>query len=334
MPKIATGAKQLLSDDLVRVAWSGLSANDELELRLDEAVYSLSTLELDPKLLNFMRQPRLDVNEYQISLDKVSKEVKMLNFVLNSNSHGPFAWSLEGNQTTESFQSDSIAVGMNRSCYLLRLTRAGEKWQVENVNIPVLASGTIGIPSYQIPEEIRDVALYAAYRDLAKDRLHFSTLIDLTASMSPWLQHNAHLSCVSAVTAISATVTKKYPSVSLNGLKVLDIEPGKAGLGQLQDEIRTLTSQNLRSLPLHSLIPKLTAELPPKSVLFVVSDEVPVIKQETVNQLEQRDVELNLLLLGNDAIIPRLPQSKKLVVSRLGDIEPNTPVESILDSIA
>jgi len=264
----------------------------------------------------------------------VPQVVKVLNFVLNTNSHGPFAWSLEGNQTTESYQSDSIAVGMNRSCYLLRLTRVGEKWQVENVNIPVLASGTIGIPSYQIPEEIRDLALYAAYRDLAKDRLHFNALIDLTASMSPWLQQDAHLSCISAVTSISATVTKKYVSASLNGLKVLEIEPGKAGLDELQDQIRNLTSQNLKSLPLHSLIPKLTDELAPKSVLFVISDEVPVIKQETVTQLEQRDVELNLLLLGNDAVIPRLPESRNLVVSLVGDVDPSTPIESILDCIA
>ena len=334
MPKIATGAKQLLSDTFITVSWSGIGTNDELKIHLDEESISLSSLQLDKKLLDFMRQPNPERPEYQIGLDRIPKAVKEVNFVLNTSAHGPFAWSVIGHNTDEAYQSDAITVGMNLSCYLLRLTRSGDKWELENINIPVLASGTIGVPLYLVSEEIRPLAQYAAFRNIARDRKNFFALIDLTASMSPWLAENAHLICMQAISAVSATVTRKFLPVSLNGLKSVEIEAGSAGQQELQAQIRNLTSQNLVSSPLHSLIPKLVKDLGEKSELFVISDEVPFISPEVIEILEAKDIDLNLLLLGDDAIIPKLASSSKIRVSAAGDVTEETPVEKILDVLS
>jgi hypothetical protein len=254
--------------------------------------------------------------------------------VLNTTSHGPFAWSVIGHTTDEEYQSDAITVGLNLSCYLLRLTRAGEKWEIENINIPVLAGGVVGIPMYLVAEEVRPAAQYAAFRNLAKGKKHFSALIDLTASMSPWLEVNAHMRCIEAVSAVAATVTRKYLSVSLNGLVSVEVEPGSAGRALLTSEIKSLVSHNLVSKPLHSLIPELISKLEADSVLYVISDEVPAILPEAIAQLEAKQVTLNLILLGNDSVLPRIPWSKNLNVNAIGDVDIDTPVEKILDAMA
>ena len=334
MAKIATGTKQLLSDPLVTLSWSGLGSNDELEIRLDETVISLSSLALDDALVSFMRRPNNQKDDFQIALSKVPKDIKVISFVLNTTSHGPFAWSVIGHTTDEEYQSDAIIVGLNLSCYLLRLTRAGEKWEIENINIPVLAGGVVGIPMYLVSEEVRPAAQYAAFRNLAKGKKHFSALIDLTASMSPWLEVNAHMRCIEAVSAIAATVTRKYLSVSLNGLVSVEVEPGSEGRALLNSEIKSLVSHNLVSKPLHSLIPEMISELETDSVLYVISDEIPAILPETISQLETKKVALNMILLGNDSVLPRLAESEYLKVSAVGDVERDTPVEKVLDAMA
>lgn len=334
MAKIATGAKQTLSDTLLTLSWSGLGSNDELEIHLNDESFSLASLQLDPKLNGFMRRPNNQKDDFQIALDKIPRDIQVVSFVLNTNEHGPFAWSVLGHTTDEDFQSDAIIVGLNLRCYLLKFTRTGDKWDLENVNIPVLASGTVGVPLYLVSEEVRGAAQYAAFRNLARDRKQFVALIDLTASMSPWLQQNAHLVCMEAISAVSATVTRKFLPVSLNGLRDVEIEAGSAGRAILQQEIRSLTSKNLVSQPLHSLIPELIKTMDSKTVLYVISDEIPAIMPDTVKTLEEKDVDLNLVLIGQDSIVPRLTESPRLRVSKVGDVLNNTPVEKVLDALS
>ena len=334
MAKIATGAKQTLSDTLLTLSWSGLGSNDELEIHLGDESFSLASLQLDPKLGSFMRRPNNHKDNFQIALDKVPAGVQVVSFVLNTNEHGPFAWSVQGHTTDEDFQSDAIIVGLNLRCYLLKFTRAGNKWDIENVNIPVLASGTVGVPLYLVSEEVRNAAQYAAFRNLARDRKHFAALIDLTASMAPWLQQNAHLVCIEAISAVSATVTRKFLRVSLNGLRDVEIEAGSAGRAMLQSEIRSLTAKNLSSQPLHSLIPELIKKMDSHTALYVVSDEIPAIMPATVAMLEEKDIDLNLVLIGQDSIVPRLPVSERLRISKVGDVVNNTPVEKVLDALS
>ncbi|MFZ4065870.1 MAG: hypothetical protein ACOYJ7_06185, partial [Rhodoluna sp.] len=94
MAKIATGSKQLLSDHLITLSWSGLGSNDDLEIHLDGESTSLSSLQIDEKLQSFMRRINIQKDDFQISLKKVPASVKVINFVLNKTSHGPFAWSV------------------------------------------------------------------------------------------------------------------------------------------------------------------------------------------------------------------------------------------------
>jgi len=333
MPKIATGAKQILSDSLISLSWSGLGTNDELEVHLGDEAISLANLQLDPKLVPFMRRTNANKDDFLIAMDKVPQGVKVLSFVLNTNQHGPFAWSVLGHTTDESYQSDAITVGLNRRCYLLKFSKTGEKWELENVNIPVLASGAVGVPLYLVADEVRPAAQYAAFRNLAGDRKHFLALIDLTASMAPWLHQNAHLVCIEAISAISATVTRKFLPVSLNGFKAIEIEAGAQGRALLQAEIKNLTAKNLISQPLHHLIPEFIEQMESKSILYVISDEVPVISPKTIQSLEAADIELNLVLLGNDSVVPRLQESKSLKVCRAGDVDLHTPVEKVLDAL-
>jgi hypothetical protein len=140
--------------------------------------------------------------------------------------------------------------------------------------------------------------------------------------------------CIEAVSAIAATVTRKYLSVSLNGLVSVEVEPGSEGRALLNSEIKSLVSHNLVSKPLHSLIPEMISELETDSVLYVISDEIPAILPETISQLETKKVTLNMILLGNDSVLPRLAESEYLKVSAVGDLERDTPVEKVLDAMA
>lgn len=334
MAKIATGSKQLLSDHLITLSWSGFGSNDELEIHLDGESTSLSSLQIDEKLQSFMRRINVQKDDFQIALKKVPASVKVLNFVLNTTSHGPFAWSVVGHTTDDEFQSDAITVGLNLSCYLLRLTRSGDKWEIENINIPVLAGGVAGVPMYLVTEEVRPAAQYAAFRNLAAGKKNFTALIDLTASMAPWLQANAHMICMEAVSAVAATVTRKHVPVSLNGLKTVEVEPGLTGQNFLQSEIKALVSHNLVSKPLHSLIPDMVSNLDNESVIYVISDEVPAILPKTIALLEEKKISLNLIVLGADSVIPRLQDSESIKVSAAGDVDRETPVEKILDAMA
>lgn len=322
---------QAISDTQWLLTWQGALRTDVVTAVIDGETMRVSPFDLGTIISEFA-SPDNQSNGILLDLGSAPEGVACVDFTLDVISEGMRAWTVEGLNTGEIWQNESVRVPADAPCLVLTLEKTGTSgWQIVAREKILGEQGDITIND-QIPENYRDLVAKATARGLAGNSGNFTAIVDITASMREAHDTGAVAKLLTCLVAISASANNRPIQVTYHGLYETRISVDEDLISNYSNSLAIADSKIVEVKPLHTLVPAVASATKEKSTIFVITDSMFFIEDDLVEELEKKKIRLSVLLIGPEISTFSFPEKMSFSITRLGDIS-NLDIKSTFDKI-
>jgi len=328
MTKIVANRPQEASDSQWLLTWQGASRSDVVTALLNGVAQKVHPFVKDSPLGKFAK-PDAQSNGMILDLSRVDESVNQIEFTLDCLTEGERSWTLEGLNTGEIWQNESVEVPADAPCLLLTMTKADDIWSF-TARDQVLGDQADVELDDQIPDAYRALVVRATARDLAQSRDNFSAIVDCSLSTRAAEQRGDVRKILSVLIAIAASANLRPLSVSYHGLAEgrFTVEDD---LEQAHGQMMNSTLDKASSAPaLHALVPTAVSKLRHGSVCYVITDSMFFYDEDLIAELNEKGVELRILLLSTQGVKFQINEGEGIKLISLGSLE-NLDEKAVLE---
>lgn len=319
MTKIVANRPQEVSENQWLLTWQGASRSDMISLLLDGEGHKLSPFPKDSSLAKFAK-PDVQSNGLILDLSGVDQAVGRIEFTIDCLTEGERSWTLEGLNSGEIWQSESVEVPADAPCLLLTMNNLEGAWSVTARDQVLGEQADVELDD-QIPEAYRALVVRATARDLAQSRDTFSAILDCSFSTRVAEQRGDVQKVLSVLIAIAASANLRPLSVSYHGLVEgrLTVEDD---LEKQHAEFLKAAMEKASNAPaLHALVPTMVSKLRRGSVCYVVTDSMFFYDDDLTAELIEQGIELRVLLLSSQGAKFQINEGDGIRLLPLGSLE-------------
>ena len=319
MTKIVANRPQEVSDNQWLLTWQGASRSDMVTVLLDGDAHKLNPFPKDSPLAQFAK-PDVQSNGLILDLSRTADGIAKIEFTIDSLTEGERSWSLEGLNTGEIWQNESVEVPADAPCLLLTMTRSEGIWSFTARDQVLGEQADVELDD-QIPEAYRALVLRAKARDLAQSRDNFSAIVDCSLSTRNSVQRGDVQKVLAVLVAIAAAANLRPLAVSYHGLveAKLTVEDD---LEQMHSELYSSALSQASTAPaLHALVPKIVSKLRLGSVCYVITDSMFFYDDDLTADLSAQGIELRVLLLSSQGAKFQINEGEGIKLVSLGSLE-------------
>lgn len=319
MTKIVANRPQEVSDSQWLLTWQGASRSDTVTVFLDGDAHKLNPFPKESPLAQFAK-PDVQSNGLILDLSRAAVGLAKIEFTIDSLTEGERSWSLEGLNTGEIWQNESVEVPADAPCLLLTMTKSDDTWSVTARDQVLGEQADVELDD-QIPEAYRALVVRATARNLAQSRDSFSAIVDCSLSMRFAEQRGDVQKVLAVLVAIAAAANLRPLSVSYSGLAEgkLTVEDE---LEQMHSELYATALSNASNAPaLHALVPKNVSNLRRGSVCYVITDSMFFYDDDLTLELTEQGIELRVLLLSSQGAKFQINEGDGIKLLPLGSLE-------------
>jgi hypothetical protein len=319
MTKIVANRPQEVSDSQWLLTWQGASRSDTITVLLDGDSHKLNPFPKESQLALFSK-PDVQSNGLIIDLSRVPSGVEKIEFTIDSLTEGERSWTIEGLNTGEIWQNESVEVPADAPCLLLTMTKSTDQWSF-TARDQVLGEQTDVVLDDQIPEAYRALVVRATARNLAQSRDSFSAIVDCSLSTRIAEQRGDVQKILAVLVAIAAAANLRPLSVSYHG-NVEGKFTVEDNLDDVHSDLYTDALSKASTAPaLHALVPKIVSNLRRGSVCYVITDSMFFYDDDLTADLNQQGIELRVLLLSSQAAKFQINEGEGIKLLTLGSLE-------------
>lgn len=319
MTKIVANRPQDVSDNQWLLTWQGASRSDVVTVLLNGEGYKVSPFLKDSPLAEFSK-PDVQSHGLIFDLSRVGEAINKIEFTIDCLTEGERSWSLEGLNTGEIWQNESVEVPADAPCLLLTITREDAVWSFTARDQVLGEQAEVELDD-QIPEAYRALVVRATARNLAQSRESFSAVVDCSLSTRAAEQRGDVQKILAVLVSIAASANLRPLSVSYHGL----IESRLTVEDDLEKQHATLIAAALDKAStapaLHSLVPTMISKLRPGSVCYVVTDSMFFYDDDLTADLTEQGIELRVLLLSSQGAKFQINEGEGIKLISLGSLE-------------
>lgn len=319
MTKIVANRPQEVSDNQWLLTWQGASRSDVVTALLNGEGYKVNPFPKDSPLAEFSK-PDVQSNGLIFDLTRVREDLDKIEFTLDCLTEGERSWALEGLNTGEIWQNESVEVPADAPCLLLTITREDGVWSFTARDQVLGEQAEVELDD-QIPEAYSALVVRATARNLAQSRDSFSAVVDCSLSTRTAEQRGDVQKILAVLVAIAASANLRPLSVSYHGL----VDSRLTVEDDLEKEHATLFAtalDNASTAPaLHSLVPKMISKLRRGSVCYVITDSMFFYDEDLTAELTEQGVELRVLLLSSQGAKFQINEGEGIKLISLGSLE-------------
>jgi hypothetical protein len=319
MTKIVANRPQEVTDNQWLLTWQGASRSDVVTALLDGDPHKVNPFSKESPLAQFSK-PDVQSNGLILDLSRVSDDVKKIEFTIDSLTEGERSWSLEGLNTGEIWQNESVEVPADAPCLLLTMTRSEGMWSFTARDQVLGEQADVELDD-QIPEAYRALVVRATARNLAQSRDNFSAIVDCSLSTRTAESRGDFQKILAVLVAIAAAANLRPLSVSYHGLveERLTVEDD---LEQLHSKLYADALSKASNAPaLHALVPTSVSKLRRGSVCYVITDSMFFYDEDLTDELIAQGIELRVLLLSSQGAKFQINEGEGIRLLSLGSLE-------------
>jgi hypothetical protein len=286
---------------------------------LDGEAYKLNPFPKDSPLAQFSK-PDVQSNGLILDLGLVGDGIERIEFTIDCLTEGERSWNLEGLNTGEIWQNESVGVPADAPCLLLSVTKTDGLWSFTARDQVLGEQADVQLDD-QIPEAYRALVVRATARELAQSRDSFSAIVDCSLSTRNSEQRGDVQKILAVLVAIAAAANLRPLSVSYHGLVEgkLTVEDD---LEQMHSEFYATALSKASTAPaLHALVPKIVSKLRLGSVCYVITDSMFFYDDDLTAELTEQGIELRVLLLSSQGAKFQINEGEGIKLISLGSLE-------------
>lgn len=327
LAKIVANRPQLLADTQCLLTWHGVERSDTISVSSDGFTVRVMPFDKTSDLAAFVK-PDPQSNGLLMDLSRAPEYIDELIFAIEVIGEGDRSWSLEGLNTGEVWQNDSIQIPADIQCEVLALQRTDEGWQItaREKLLGEIANITV---DEQIPEDYREIVARATAQGVGGDSGNFYAILDLTPSMQQKHGIDGMVSLLECLVSIAASVENRPLQLSLHGLEEYRLSVEDDIALKLSKSIESLESQISHAQPLHALVPNYIEKMREQSTLYVITDSMFFLDDEDIETLRPNRKELSVITLGKGTTSFEIPGESNLRIIQISDLEVKTSKEML-----
>lgn len=342
MGKLGAGAIQSTQITRWGLSFSGVTQAEDLSMNLGGREYELTASELPLEIANFCVRVPGRFDEFILNLKKVPENFVSLEFFISSPSNGPFGWTLQSQVSIDSWSSDRINASSGNKVMVLRLVRNDGEWDIESHNQAVgytttgqtvSSSQEIRTSQQQINDSLEYAEEFAASHPSGNTTSQVWLVVDTGVSMERLLVTGTGYPVAQAISAINSKISRR---------------PLKMLLGTFNSDLNREIAEQLRAEDFDEFFQQhqtgrgfrselrefLSDTAQGNSTVFLLTDSVPPITQDLLSRLENLNIKVQILLVGDDLFVPELPSSQYVSLRELGSLSGQASVEEIIHKIS
>lgn len=319
MTKIVANRPQEASDGQWLLTWQGASRSDVVNALINGLAQKVTPFVKDSALAQFAK-PDVQSNGLILDLSRVDESVDQIEFTIDCLTEGERSWTLEGLNTGEIWQNESVEVPADAPCLLLTMTKTDGVWSFTARDQVLGEQADVELDD-QIPDAYRALVVRATSRNLSQSRDTFSAIVDCSLSTRAAEQRGDVRKILAVLIAIAASANLRPLTVSYHGL-VEGRFTVEDDLDELHREMMVTALDKASSAPaLHSLVPTVVSKLRQGSVCYVITDSMFFYDEDLTTELKAKDVELRILLLSAQKAKFQINEGEGIKLMSLGTLE-------------
>jgi hypothetical protein len=307
---ISLGSSHALSSRQWRLTFLGLSRELVLNLKTSEATFAISSLEID-RHFEWIIRDSLSPLEVVFDLGRVTNN-EWFAFDLVAEGASVIEWKLEALNADDVWSAGSLEVRSGDQGSLLEFKFEENQWYL-TAQAPIGSGRSTGLNHSQTSTRPRNVKLLVDASPSAYSKLMAPKVIELLAELSNFVNRETGAALV----------------VSYLGQFDIEISRDQQLESQHRNSIEKVLQQDNRPDPLRKIVLNAVKEAARGSRIVVLTDGSFLVSAELAELAEVKDVKVDVLIVGNPAVIAEMRESSHIKYGLLLDTDTKDRLEEI-----
>lgn len=298
MAKTVPDKPQALVDTQFLLTWQGSARTDKVHARIANELVRVNPLPSDSALSTFCKSDA-QANGLLLDLSRAPQEISSIDFSFEVAVGGERSWTIEGLNSGEVWQNNSVSVVADIAATVLTIERQDSGWFVI-AREQVEAGDKLLEQDSQVPEEFRELWRLLSSKPAPELMRHCEAIFEVTSSWHRELPRELRARLVQTLVAIATVATSRPIEVSLQGLSSVTCSVDDEIEASFELELEAAEENRAEAAAMFALVPSIVESIKPNSRIYVFVESLFFIDDDLLTKAEEKRVEL-IVLVANAA---------------------------------